>query len=387
MIVLVTGLPGAGKTLFTLDWVKQKSEKELRPVFYARIRGLKIPGWQLIDPYKWMDCPANSIIVVDECQQAEDPTDPKSPTLFGVRQRGATPPAWAAALEVHRHRGVDLVIITQDPMLLDAHDRKLVGLHFHVKRTFGLQRATVHEFNGCRPNVAQSQSGSVRREWSYPKDVFEYYESAEVHTVKARVPPRVFLFLALPFLIVGVCWYAYVRFLDPNKVVEPVPGSLAALTSSAAASSPAAAAVNAPMSAAQYLARYDARVEGLDYTAPAYDDLTKPVVAPFPAACVAAGDRCVCYSQQATVLEVGPDLCRSIVQRGFFVAWREQEVRARPVLASASAPVPAARQSRPVIFGGQYARDMIADVQNKNGGPGAAGGGKAARFPDQSVRP
>lgn len=386
MIVLVTGLPGAGKTLFTLDWVKRKSEKEMRPVFYARIKGLTIPGWQLIDPFKWMDCPANSIIVIDECQQAEDPSDPKSPTLFGVRQRGATPPAWAAALEVHRHRGVDLVIITQDPMLLDAHDRKLVGLHFHVKRTFGLQRATVHEFNGCRPNVAQSQTGSVRLEWSYPKDAFAYYQSAEVHTVKARVPTRIWVFLSLPFLIVGICWYAYVRFLDPNKEVSTDPQSLAAQTASSAASAPPVSAVNAPLSAAQYLAKFEPRVEGLDYTAPAYDDLTKVSTVPYPAACVAAGDRCACYSQQATLLDIDDDLCRSIVARGFFVAWNDRSSRAAPSVAPTSQPVTAARQTRPVIFGGKYAQDIIADVQNKNGGP-TGGGGKAARFPDQTGRP
>ena len=149
MIVLITGLPGNGKTLYALDWVKRKADKEQRPVFYARIKGLTLP-WTLIDPFEWDKCPANAIVVIDEVQQANDPTDPKSPSLFGVRQRGAVVPPWAAALETHRHKGIDLVLITQDPMLMDVHDRKLVGMHFHVKRVFGLQRATVHEFGGCR---------------------------------------------------------------------------------------------------------------------------------------------------------------------------------------------------------------------------------------------
>jgi hypothetical protein len=59
MICLITGLPGNGKTLYALQWVKDKAEKEGRPVFYARIKGLKLP-WTLIDPFKWFECPANA---------------------------------------------------------------------------------------------------------------------------------------------------------------------------------------------------------------------------------------------------------------------------------------------------------------------------------------
>jgi len=348
MIYLITGLPGNGKTLYALSWVEAKAKKEGRPVFYARIKGLKLP-WTLIDPFEWFKCPPNSIVVIDECQQSADPSDPKSPSLFGVRQRGAPVPQWAAELETHRHKGIDLVLITQDPMLLDSHDRKLTHLHFHIKRTFGMQRATVHEFSGCRPQAATSQTGSIRHEWRYPAEVYGWYESAEVHTVKARVPFRVWLFLALPFVILGVVWYAWSRYLDPTKGKKPTseqPGSSARLVGGGGANG------TAPKTTAQYLDGYVPRVAGLAYTAPVYDTITAPVRAPYPAACLVAPHHdpqraseygrtiagCQCYTQQGTKLATTQQMCQDLAAGGFFVAWDEPVRQAVPLPPPSPAP-------------------------------------------------
>jgi zona occludens toxin len=367
MIYLITGLPGNGKTLYALQWVKDKAEKEGRPVFYARIKSLTLP-WTLIDPFKWYECPANSIVVIDECQQAEDPSDPKSPSLFGIRQRGAPVPRWAAELETHRHKGIDIVMITQDPMLLDSHDRKLVHLHFHIVRTFGMQRATIHEFNGCRPQVAQSRSGSIRHEWKYPKEVYDYYQSAEVHTVKARVPMRVWLFLALPFIIGAIAWYAWSRFLDPQKPSLPLSQAKAATPGTAPPSSAGLASQH--VTTAEYLTSYQPRIPGLPHTAPVYDDVTKPIQAPYPAACILAHfhdpDRtdeygrsraaCQCYSQQGTRLATPDTLCRDLANGGFFVAWNQPAAQNGPVAAPPSPTPQEPAYAGAAIIPGQHVR-------------------------------
>lgn len=347
MIELITGLPGNGKTLYALQRVKERAEKEGRPVFYARIPGLQLP-WTLIDPYEWDKCPAGAIIVIDECQQAADPGDPKSPSLFGVRQRGAVVPPWAAALETHRHRGVDLVLITQDPMLLDAHDRKLVQTHFHVVRVFGLQRATIHEFNGVRPNVAQSRNGSIRHEWRYPREVYDWYKSAELHTAKARVPARIWLLLALPFIIAALGWWSWSRFLDPHRerAGSDAPGSAAGAASAPAGGSrpPGGSNARPVLTRAEYVDQFEPRVTGLAYTAPVYDEVTKPVEAPYPAACIADAKRCQCYTQQATRIDVPAAICRQVAEGGFFVAWAKpgaagQASRPYGVIEAPGAPV------------------------------------------------
>ena len=67
MISLITGLPGNGKTLFALWWIKQKAEKEQREVYYHNIKDLTLP-WHPFEAEKWMELPKGSIIVMDECQ-------------------------------------------------------------------------------------------------------------------------------------------------------------------------------------------------------------------------------------------------------------------------------------------------------------------------------
>lgn len=74
---------------------------------------------------KWQELPAGALMIVDEAQFP-----------FKVTGRGQTP-EWVEKLATHRHLGLDFVLITQNPMLLDTFPRKLVDRHFHVIRKFG----------------------------------------------------------------------------------------------------------------------------------------------------------------------------------------------------------------------------------------------------------
>lgn len=53
---------------------------------------------------------------------------------------------------------------------------------------------------------------------------------------------------------------------------------------------------------AEWLVQQEPRVHGLAFRAPAYDEVTKPVVAPYPTTCICSSTRCRCYSQQGTRL-------------------------------------------------------------------------------------
>lgn len=309
-ITLITGLPGHGKTLYTLQWVQDLAMREGRAVFQHGIRDLKLP-WQEWKPDEWEQLEPGSILVIDECQ-----------SVFPVRGRGQ-PPAWIEELAKHRHKGVDLVVITQNPMLMDSFVRRLVDRHFHVVRVFGAQHATVHEFpNGVKDNVATSREGSIRHEWRYPVKLFDAYKSAELHTIKRRVPMRVYLLFGAPFVFLGLAWFAFQRLVVAPQApaVPPQSGPLAASGLPDARVGAAVGGAGRDV-APDYLASFSPRVAGLDYTAPVYDEVTKPAYAPYPAACVAMGSRCECYSQQGTRLVTPESLCRGIVAGGFFVAW------------------------------------------------------------------
>ena len=305
MITLITGQPGAGKTLFGIQFVRELAAKEKRTVYYSGIKDLRL-GWiELEKPEEWFKVPQGSVVVIDEAQR-----------IFRPRGAGAVVPRHVSELETHRHQGLDIYIITQHPMLVDTNVRRLVGRHFHVVRSFGLKRATVHEWGEVKEQCDKSRDDSVRHEWSYPRDVFALYHSAEVHTHKARVPLRIFVLVALP-VVLGVLVWVVVKWWERSGAMHLDK----ALEAKGATKTEPVKVASGKLSASDWIAEHKPRVDGLAYTAPVYDDVTKPVRAPYPAACIASKARCSCYSEQATRLDMSDQLCRQIVERGFYVAW------------------------------------------------------------------
>src|SRR5450830_508498 len=329
MINLITGLPGNGKTLYALSFVKQWAEKDNRPVFYAGIKDLKLP-WTEIDPTKWFECPANSIIVIDECQ-----------TVFRPRSVGKEPPDYVAKLETHRHQGLDIVIFTQHPLLADSSIRRLVGKHIHVVRSFGTERATLHEWGSVRENCDKpsGRADSIKHLWKYPKESFEFYKSAEVHTVKRNIPVRVYLFILIPLLLIASVFYLK-YFSNKQKHINGANNEDTSISKPILQASNEKGKVsyrNAIEDAKQFVFEETPRIQGLPQTAPRYDELTKPVEVPVPAGCVQSSHGCKCYTQQATSMDVEKSLCEDIVKHGFFEDFertsRKKEAQAQKALA------------------------------------------------------
>jgi zona occludens toxin len=319
-ITFVTGLPGHGKTLFTLSMLKRLAESENRPVFHNDVPGLAIDGWQVHRAEEWPDLEARSYMLIDECQR-----------VFPIRARSSVVPSHVSELETHRHKGIDLYLITQHPMLVDTNVRKLVDRHFHVVRTFGLNRATVYEFpSGVQdsPEKSKSKNGVIRHEWSYPKKAFAWYRSAEVHTGKSRVPLRVWMYGLVALLVPLLMWLVYLRVWTHHGLGDQAgKGSAAASLSSASASGVQAARVLPPhvvdvMSAQEYLDTFRPRIPGLAFTAPVYDHLTKPVEAPYPSVCMFGdGIPCRCWSQRGFSLVVPKPLCEQLAREPMDPYW------------------------------------------------------------------
>lgn len=316
-LTLITGTPGAGKTLWTIDHVRRKAEKESRLVFYSGVPGLTLPWCDIDDGFvvdgkdfkgaeQWFECPPNSIIVIDECQR-----------VFRPRGVGSKVPKYVEALETLRHKGFDLFMITQHPMLIDSNVRRLVGRHVHVSRRFGLQRSLVLEFPSVRENPRAALNDAVKTEWRYPKEVYKLYKSADAHTIKARVPMQVYLFFALLLVLPLLGWTAYNRWTarGAEQVKAEETGRAPART------------VSRPNAPSEFFASAAPRIAGFPHTAPKYDEVTKPVVAPYPAGCYSTANRCRCFTQQGTRLPMTTDQCRAVIAGGgIFIDWEQKDV-------------------------------------------------------------
>lgn len=340
-INFVTGLPRQGKTLFMFIQVKERAAKENRPVYYCNIPEVTLPGWTEIQhPDEWMNCPNDSIIVVDELQD-----------FWGMAPPGAKVPAPILELSKHGKRGIDFYFITQDPQLVHVTPRKLCEIHWHVVRAFGSENAIAHKFNRMQTDPERVKKKSEKLPWRYPKEAFgkkdkagnwiskPWYKSADVHNIKRQIPLKVWAIPgALVFAALAV-WGGITLFgntLDkakggaPGQAVATAPG--AAAVPGQTTQSGGGGGKGDVKTTAQYLDDYKPRIDSFPHTAPVYDQVTQPAEAPYPAACVVMKSTgCRCYTQQATLMAVNVHVCMQIVKEGYFVNWRmTQHQQSRP---------------------------------------------------------
>ncbi|WP_313238804.1 zonular occludens toxin domain-containing protein [Delftia acidovorans] len=316
MLYLITGANGAGKTLNTLKWVRERSVKEGRPVChngrFEPVEGGELSNWKRIDFKDWQKEPDGTIFLIDECHND-----------MPVRGASATVPDEIRMLAEHRRRGMDFYLVTQHPQNIDNFVRRLVGSpgwHRHLKRTFGADLVSCIEWAAVNPNCEKDGSGKTGTVSmvGFPKEVYGWYKSASLHTGKKKIPRAVWTALAAVILAPTMIYFAV------SGVYKNVAKGKAEPVATAGASQASGRAGNEGrvLTAAEYVDARVPRIPGFPHSAPAYDAVTQPVEAPYPAACVVMRGECKCYTQQATLLYMPEGLCKHIVERGFFVDFK-----------------------------------------------------------------
>jgi zona occludens toxin len=316
MLHLITGANGAGKTLNTLKWVRERSLKENRPVChngrFSAVPGGELSSWKVIDFKDWQKEPDGTIFLIDECHND-----------LPVRSSSAVVPDEVKMLAEHRRRGMDFYLVTQHPQNIDNFVRRLVGSpgwHRHLKRTFGADLVSCIEWEAVNTNCEKSGSGKNGQVTmvGFPKEVYAWYQSASLHTGKKKIPRAVWTFGAC-VLLVPLFGYLAISGVYKN-VVKDRPQAVASVGGNGG--SVAARKGPEPMTKAEYVLSRSPRIEGFPHTAPAYDQVTQPTEAPYPAACLIMANKCRCYTQQSTHMAMADEMCRQIVEKGFFVDFK-----------------------------------------------------------------
>lgn len=221
MLILITGTPGSGKTLYAVhrivnDWLKQDR------LVYADIDGLNIEGVEK-SPDDWRETPEGSLIVYDEAQQRD---------IFKHGRGSLSQSEIVQKFEVHRHTGHDIVFITQSPKFLHNHILDLVGEHYHLHRPYGAALASIYFWRkAVRNPQSKSAQSFVENEslFKYRKDLYKYYKSATVHTHKLAIPKKILIWCSIPFLMVA---FLYSKFTDPytQKMITGATGEATTTT-------------------------------------------------------------------------------------------------------------------------------------------------------------
>lgn len=230
-VSILTGVPGMGKTALIVSMLLENDalNNKARPVFVMGIPDLQIDHakcppveqWttQRPDPddpslmLDYFTFPPDSIVIIDEAQKI-------------YRNRAATTkvPPVVAALETHRHTGIDIWLLTQKPKQLDTAVREIAGQHIHIRNTMFFGRR-LYEWPEYRDvNTEANFKDAAIRKFSPPRSAFKYYKSSEVHTKQKRRIHNVFYFLpvAIAFTLYNG-WGIFSKiFSKPAAEVDPI---------------------------------------------------------------------------------------------------------------------------------------------------------------------
>lgn len=180
MITLITGTPGAGKTLRCVELLAElrnsDDAKTRSRLIFSNVNDLapEIGAVAEFDPLRWMDLPEGSLIVVDECQD-----------FWPSRPSGSKRPESVAALNTHRHKGIDLILLTQHPGLVDQDIRALVGRHLHAYRPRAQEHSVWYEWSYCE-TACQPRLKPIPEKRKFNKTIFSLYKSTVENTHKPQ---------------------------------------------------------------------------------------------------------------------------------------------------------------------------------------------------------
>lgn len=214
MQTLISAPPRTGKSLYCMSLIDQLSRKHPNRRIYTNIIGMNYPGVLTINstpekPFDWRDLPDGSIVFFDEAH--EHPAF-SAQDLLGTARTDAEKKRKAEILDIgdsltlHGHFGFDIYLITQNPKLLREQVRAACSVHYVMRRLWGLDVAMIYEFAEVQTyfaNATRKQALSVKR-FRYPKNLYKYYVSSNVHNIQKRVPLLYMSFFAIPVLIFAV---------------------------------------------------------------------------------------------------------------------------------------------------------------------------------------
>ncbi|WP_296511243.1 zonular occludens toxin domain-containing protein [Rhodoferax sp.] len=296
MLTLVTGTPGAGKSLYSVwNFAKpvpgstiENGQTAVKRRLLSNVKDLlveheHIEADDLNNWHTWAK--PGDVILFDEVQEVWRP-----------RGLGSKVPDCIAKLETHRHMGVDIVLVTQHPMLVDPNIRRLVNQHIHLRR-IAKTVAMVYEWDHCS-NPGMIRTAITSKVWWHPKAAYALYKSAQLHTKPTVRFPKIALLGVAALAALGYmapAAYSRINGTFDAKKTEPVAISVEPQSSYPVPPFPSASAPSLPASSASF----GASVPSLDGAEPVK----------VSGCVVAANAECKCYDTNGAKVPTDAELC------------------------------------------------------------------------------
>ncbi|CAM4113942.1 hypothetical protein CR156_08670 [Stenotrophomonas lactitubi] len=344
-IEIFTGQPGNGKTALMMERLIKESKEAQRPIFAAGIDGLQ-PGLATVlkDPREWNAVKPGEVCTCSDTE-SDDPCTahviPNGSLIFVDESwkwfghlhdasRQATP-KHVLELAEHRHRGLDFVWTLQQPNQLFPFVRGLIGSHSHVVRRFGTKFIDVFRWGELQENIKSSGKRELAQRTTrlLPSASFGSYKSAEVHTIKAKLPLKLVALPVIVVLAIYLAWSAWSRLDDaPSAHGNAGSAKQSALADAGAAPQGFASVGKAQprwKSASEYAKDHLPRIATMPWTAPVFD--ARPTASDPLLVCMSSGagldglgnhveGSCTCVTEQGTAYDISQPECRTLARRG-----------------------------------------------------------------------
>jgi zona occludens toxin len=199
--------------------------------------------------------------------------------------------------------GVDIVLVTQHPMLLDQNIRRLVNQHLHLRRITKTV-AMCYEWDHCS-NPGTTKTCVNSRIWMHPKAAYSLYKSAQLHTKpKARIPGIAFVGL---LALAGLAYagpVAYDRIQNTFGTSKP---KIATEDTKITTDSNKTTVLKD----GQLVTTETTVTQGEPLTLDTAPPEQSPSSAPAFAGCIAKPDKCVCISTDGSNFPATQDECEA----------------------------------------------------------------------------
>lgn len=342
MMYLISGQPGNGKTLRAMSMALEFYEQNQHQVkegkaqprrFFTNIAGATVEEgadafpWmeKLPEHNDWTQLPDGSFVIYDEAHSDGNTQGlERYGKLFpSTGKPGESDDPRIRAMSTHRHRGFDLVFVTQWPNKIHHQVRTLIGSHTHMNRSFGMQRAGVLTWSRVQSDPYDEKVRDKAEEeiWAYPKALYARYRSATLHTAshKFKVPKKVWQALSVTIALVLGVWMIYAFIIKPPSAPKKADqGPVLAGGWSPGALGRGRAGGTA-LTREEYIERHKPRIEFQPWSAPAFDD--RSVQSQPELYCMASGTTeqdttCTCVTEQGTKAKISIPVCVAIARDG-----------------------------------------------------------------------
>lgn len=389
MITLITGVPGSGKTLSVVSDLAKKVKKEWagRKIFTHGIPELVIPtekipeGHTINDMNVWLQYPENngSVVIIDEAQN-----------IFPPRSSGSKTPELVEWLHVHRHSGVDIILITQMPGRIDKQVRDLVGAHYHIHKTpLGVRMRYFWDY--CENSPKSGMKNARPEVYKFDRKAFGLYKSAEIHTKVKTPKSRVLWVIPLALVVFGFTAYMGYSLLSGLGSSEKADSENSSVSSvvevpsddlkksvkdkSAMAGQEIGGQIAPSQNKNLTEEMLKPKIDGLVESKPLYDNVRQVKQLEYPVACISGGKSgCSCYSSQGTVIkEIDKKTCNDYAKNGMpFNPYKENS---RDVVQNANVQPMNDDSGQVVSLGGKSPQNLMYDGYVEAGQQFAARGG------------